>query len=143
MAVVAPRLLQQIDDVLGVAQIGEIGRCGDDHLVRLQEDALAPRRPRVRQIDRDVGHVLSDDVYDLIAAVDRNVIVAIEHDGSGEDRQMLGAFGQQAIKQHFVEAIRARQGIGNALHRILIEIEAGRAEGEIEVGNDDVDLEYL
>ena len=56
---------------------------------------------------------------------------------------MLGALGQQAVEQHLVEALRARERVGDALHRILIEIEPGRAEGEIEIGDDDVGLQDL
>ena len=56
---------------------------------------------------------------------------------------MLRALGQKAIQQHLVEPLRTSNGIGNALHRILIEIEAGSAEGEIEVGDDHARLEQL
>ena len=112
-------------------------------LVGLQQHALRPRRPGVRQVDGHVGHVLAHDVDDLVAGVGRDVVVAIEHDRRGEDRQMLGALGQQAVEQHLVETLGARQRVGDALHRILVEIEAGGAEGEIEIGDDDVGLEDL
>ena len=60
--VVGAVLLQQIDEVLGVAQVGEVGHGGDDDLVGLQQHALHPRRPGVRQVDGDVGHVLAHDI---------------------------------------------------------------------------------
>ena len=50
-------------------------------------------------------------------------------------RQMLRALGQQAIEQHLVETLRAAKRIGDALHRILVEIETGRAERQIEIGD--------
>ena len=56
---------------------------------------------------------------------------------------MLGALRQQAVEQHLVEPLRARQRVGDALHRILVEIEAGGAEGQIEIGDDDVGLQDL
>ena len=50
-------------------------------------------------------------------------------------RQMLGALRQQAVEQHLVETLRARQRFGDALHRILVEVEARRAERQIEIGD--------
>ena len=75
--------------------------------------------------------------------VSRDVVVAIEDDGRGKDRQMLGALGQQAIEQHLVEPLGARQRVRDALDGILVEVEAGGAEGQIEIGDDDVGLQDL
>ena len=69
LGVVLARRLEQIDDVLGVAQVGEIWNGRDDHFIGLQQHALGPRRPAVRQIDGDVGHVLAHDIDDHFAGL--------------------------------------------------------------------------
>jgi hypothetical protein len=48
---------------------------------------------------------------------------------------VLGALGQQAIEQHFVEPLRAGQCVRDALHGILVEVEPGCAESEVEIGD--------
>ena len=45
--------------------------------------------------------------------------------------------------RHFVEPLRTGNGVGNALHRVLIEIKACSAECEIEVCDDHARLEQL
>ena len=47
--------------------------------------------------------------------------------------QLLACPHQKPLKQQIVEAFRGEQRIGDALDRILVEIEAGGAEGEIEI----------
>ena len=56
---------------------------------------------------------------------------------------MLGAFGEQAVEQHLIEPLGALQRLGDALHRVLVEVEARGAEGQVEVGDDDVGLQDL
>ena len=109
-------LLEQIDEVLGVAQIGEIGHRGDDDLVGLQQHALDPWRPRVRQIHGDERNVLAHDIEHDVAGIGRDVVVAVEHNRGRKDAQVLGAFGEQAVEQHLIEALRALQGLGDPLH---------------------------
>ena len=43
--VVRARALELIDQILGVAQIGEIGRRRDHHMVGPEHDLLRPGRP--------------------------------------------------------------------------------------------------
>ena len=57
------------------------------------------------------------------------IVGAVERDGRGEQAQVIRAARQQPVEEHLVEALGRRQGIGDALHRILVEIEAGGAEG--------------
>ncbi|MNI91256.1 hypothetical protein D3C73_1488860 [compost metagenome] len=49
---------------------------------------------------------------------------------------MLGAFGQKAIEKDLVEPLRRKNRLGYALSRVLIEIDIGRAIGQVEVGKD-------
>ncbi len=141
--VVLARAFDEIEHVLGVAQIGEIGHGRDDDLIGLQQHVLLPRRPGMWEIDRHVGHVLAHDVDDGLAGLGRKIVVAVEDDRRGKDGQMFGAHRQKAIEQHLVEPLRCLQGVGDALHGILIEVEAGGAEGEIEIGDDDVRAQRL
>ncbi len=57
--VVLALLLQEIDHVLGVPQVREIGHGRDHHVVGGHQDLLGPGRPDVRQVDRDERHVLA------------------------------------------------------------------------------------
>ena len=49
---------------------------------------------------------------------------------------MVGAFRQQAVEEGGVDAIRREHGVGDALRRVLVEVEPGGAEGEVEIGDD-------
>ena len=48
---------------------------------------------------------------------------------------MIGTFRQQPIDKGVVDAIGRKYRFGDALRRVLVEIEAGGAEREIEVGD--------
>ena len=49
---------------------------------------------------------------------------------------MVGAFRQQTIDECDIDAIRRENRIGDPLRRILIVVEAGRTEGQVEIDND-------
>ena len=52
---------------------------------------------------------------------------------------MVGAFGQQAVDDGGVDAVRREDDVGDALRRILVEVEPGGAEGEVQVDDDRVE----
>src|SRR5262249_13035098 len=54
---------------------------------------------------------------------------------------MVGALRQQAINERAVRSIRLEDGVGNSLRRILVEVETGGPEGEVEIDDDAVELE--
>ena len=56
------------------------------------------------------------------------IIDAVERRGSGQQRQVLRALGQQPIEIDLVDALRRKHSLGNALRGILVEIDVGRAE---------------
>ena len=95
----------------------------------------------MRHVDGDPRHVLAHDVEHGIAGGGIKIVRAVERAGSGEQTQMIGAARQQPVEHHLVEALRRSQSIGNPLQRILVEIETGRAEGQIEIGDHHVALE--
>jgi len=47
------------------------------------------------------------------------------------------ALRQEAVEQLFVQTLRALKRLGDALDGILVEVQAGCAEGEIEIRDDD------
>ena len=56
---------------------------------------------------------------------------------------MLRALGQQAIEENLVKPLRRKDGLGNALGRILIEIDVRRAIGQVEIGQDRLGREQV
>ena len=54
--VVRPRRLEQVEQVLGIAQIGKVGFGNDQNLVGADQRALGPPRPLVRKVEHDAGH---------------------------------------------------------------------------------------
>ena len=54
---------------------------------------------------------------------------------------MIRAAGEQTIEEVVVETVGSVERLGDDLRRILIEIETGRTEGKIEIGDDDVAIE--
>ena len=90
------------------------------------------------EIDGHVGHALANDIQDDIASVGGEVIVPVEHARCSENAEVLRALRQQAVEEHFIEAFRTAQRFGDALDRVLIEVEACRTERQIEIRNDDV-----
>ena len=62
-------------------------------------------------------------------AVSSKSIDAVERRRRGEQAQMVAALGEQPVERELVEAIGREHRVGDALRRILVEVEAGRAEG--------------
>ena len=56
---------------------------------------------------------------------------------------MIGAFGQQPVDEGVIDAVGREDGVGDALRRILVVIQAGRAKGQIEIGNDGIEREIV
>ena len=84
-----------------------------------------PRSTSIEPIERCLGEVIHP----------------VEGRGRGENAELFAAFGEQPIDEIGVEAVGREDGFGDALRRILIEIETGRSESEIHVGNDGGDVE--
>ena len=118
---------------LGVAERGELGG-GDDHdLVRADEDAPRPGRPAVRQVEHDGRRRAAQDVDQPVHRRFREVRGAVEGGGRGEQAEIVAALRQEAVDEVRVEAVGREDRLRHALRRILVEVEAGRAEGDVEV----------
>ena len=51
----------------------------------------------------------------------------------GEQREALGLAHEQAVQEHFIDALWREQRLGDALGLVLVEIEADRAERQVEI----------
>ena len=54
---------------------------------------------------------------------------------------MIGAFRQQTVDEGGVDAVGREHRVGDALRRVLIVVEAGGAERQIEIGDDRIELQ--
>jgi len=70
-----------------------------------------------------------------LEGVSREIIDAVERGGRREQAQMVGAARQQAIDEGGIDPVRGEDRVSHALRRILVVIQSGRAEGEIEIRN--------
>ena len=69
------------------------------------------------------------------------VVDPVERRRRRQQAQMIGALRQQAVDEGGVDAIGREHRVGDALRRILVEVEAGGAEGEIEIGDHRIELQ--
>ena len=97
--------------------------------------------PGVRQVEDHRRNAALGDVDDLLEGALVEIVGAVEGGRRGEQAEVIRAAGEQAVEEVVVEAIRGVDRLGDALRRILVEVEAGGAEGEVEIGDDDVVLE--
>ena len=56
--------------------------------------------------------------------------------GAASRLKMVAALGEQTVHQHGVDAFRGEHRLGDALGRVLIVIQPGGSEREIEIGDD-------
>ncbi|MCY1291886.1 hypothetical protein D9M70_410900 [compost metagenome] len=88
----------------------------------------------MRNIKNGNGGAALQDLQDRVERTGLKIIGAVQHGGGGQQRQVVGAFGQQPVKEHLVQALWRKHRFGNALRRILVEIDVGRAIGKVEIG---------
>ena len=143
MMVVRPRRLEEIVDVLGVAQVREIGRGDDQDLVGADQRLLGPAGPLMRHVEHDARHRRAQRIEDRLERIGAEIVDPVERRRRRQQIEMIGAFGEQPIDEGGVDAVGRKHRFGDALRRVLIEIEAGRAEGEIEIGHDRIEREVV
>ena len=61
--------------------------------------------------------------------------VAIDRSRRCKQAQLVAAFGEQPVDQRLIDAIRLTQRVEDALRGFLVEVEAGGAKGQIEIGD--------
>ncbi len=134
--VVRARALEEVDQVFRIAQVGEI-RIGDHHhFVCGDEGAPGPSAPDMRDVEHAPGRRGAHRVEQRIERRFWKIEDAIQDGRRREKTEAVAALGQHPIDERGVDTVGVEHGVRNALQRILIEIERGRAEGEVEIGDD-------
>ena len=70
------------------------------------------------------------------------VVEPIEHRRRRQEMQIVAAFRQQAIDQRGVDAVGREHRLGDALRRILVEVEPRRAKPRSRSRDDGVHLQF-
>ena len=81
-----------IDQVLGVAQIGEIGRRHDQDVVGADQGAPRPAGPDVRHVEHDARHGGAQHVERRVERFGAEIIDLVERRRRREQAQVFGAF---------------------------------------------------
>ena len=87
------------------------------------------------------GNARAQDVEDGVEGIGAEIVDALERRRRGQQAQMIGALREQAIDESGVDALGREHGVGDALRRVLVVVEAGGAERQIEIGDDGIELE--
>ena len=139
--VVGPRRFQHVQHVLGVAHVGEIGLGDDQNVVRADQRALGPRRPLMGDVEHDAGGRHAHRIEDRIERIGAEIIDLVQCCGRCQQVEAVGALRQQTLHEGSIRPFLLEDCIGNALDRILVVIEAGGAEGKIEIDHDGIERE--
>ena len=95
----------------------------------------------MRNVEHDAGHGGAQRVEDAVEGLGAEVVDAVERGRRRQQAQMIGAFRQQAVDEGGVDAVGREHRVGDALRRVLVVVEAGGAEGEVEIGDDAIERE--
>ena len=125
--------MQQIDQILCIAQIGEVGPGDDKNVVGAYQSSFGPSRPQVRNIENDARNGATQGIKRRVECLGSEVIDPVERGRRGQQAEMVGAFRQQTVDECGIDTIRRENRVGNALRRILIVIEPGGTECQIEI----------
>ena len=87
----------------------------------------------MRDVEEDAGNGGAQDIEQAIERRLVQIAGAVEERRGGQQAELVAALRQQPVDQVGVEAIGAEHRLGDALGRILVEVEAGRAEGNVEI----------
>ena len=83
-----------------------------------------------------LGHGRAQRIENRIERLGAEIIDPFERRRRREQAEVVGAFRQQAVDEGGIDAFGREHRVGDALRRILVEIEAGGAERQIEIGHD-------
>ncbi len=93
----------------------------------------------MRHVEHDAGHRRAQRIEDGVESFGAEVVHPVQRRRRRQQAEMVGALRQQAVDEGGVDAVRREHRIGDALRRVLIVVEAGGAEGEIEIGDDRIE----
>ncbi len=92
-------------------------------------------------VEHDAGRRHAQRIEDRVEGVGAEVVDLIERGRRGQQAETVGAFRQQAFHVGGIEPIGREYRVRNPLHRILIVVEAGGAEREVEIDDDGIQRE--
>ena len=131
----------QVEQVLGIAQGRQIRRHRHDHLVGREQGLAHPGHPQMRQIKRDERRLAANLFQHHFIFTRREFPIAVQRRRRRKQTQPLGTAHQKPVEQRIIEPVRFVEGIAQRLGRVLVEIEPGRAEGEIEIDEHRIGLQ--
>ena len=73
-----------------------------------------------------------------VEGVGAEIVDPLQRRRRRQQAEMVGAFRQQAVDEGGIDAIGREHRVRDALRRILVVVEAGGAEGEVEIGDDGI-----
>src|SRR5690242_8799715 len=82
--VIRTRALKLVNQVFGIAEIGEIWRRRDHDMIRAKHDLLRPCAPQMRYVNGDPGDIVAHDIEHLFTAGGLKIVRPIEGARSGE-----------------------------------------------------------
>ncbi len=97
-----------------------------------------PRRPQMRDIENHHRNVLLAQLDDLLEAALAQIIGPVERRGRREQGNVVGRLAHQPVEHHGVHLVLGEHGVGDALGRVLVEIEPGGAERQVEIDDQHV-----
>src|SRR5215471_6841257 len=139
--VVRSRRSQKVKKILGVAQIGEIRRSDNQNVVSANQRAPRPARPEMRHIEDNVRNTGAQRVEDGIEGLWIEIVDPIKGRRRRQHTQIVRAFRQEPIHEGGINPVWREYRIGDSLRWVLIEIETGRAERQIEIRHDGIELQ--
>ena len=112
---------QQVEQILGIAQICEIRPGDDEDLVSPNKRTSGPAGPLMRHVEHRAGHGRAQGVIDGIEGLAAEVVCTIERRGGSKQAQLIGALREQAVNEGSIDPVGREYRIGDSLRRILIE----------------------
>ena len=103
------------------------------------QGALGPSRPLMRDVEHDAGHRGAQRIEDRIERLGAEIVDPVERRRRRQQAEVVGAFRQQAVDEGGIDPVGREHRVGDALRRVLIVVEAGGAEGEVEIGDDGIE----
>jgi hypothetical protein len=79
----------------------------------------------MRYVEHNAGNAGAQGIEHAVKSLSIEIVDAIERGRSSQQAQMIGAFREQTVDEIDVDAVRGEHRVGNALRRILVEVQAG------------------
>ena len=95
----------------------------------------------MRNVEHGERHCRAQRIEDRVEGLGGEVVDPLQCCWRGKQRQVIGAFRQQALDEIGVDALWREHRIGDALRGILVEVEACGPETEVKVGNHRIELQ--